>query len=297
MTRLSERIGQLPPRARLALVVAAEVVLIAALWLLSGRLGGGVDWFSTQRPATLNVLRGRSPYEINVLPGHDSLSYFYNPPWTVIPLIPLAALPPALGRAVFVAAGVLAYGYTVYKMGASPLATILFLLSPPVLMGLWNANIDWLVLLGFVLPPQIGLFFVTVKPQMGIAVVVFWLAQALRKGGVREAVRVFWPITLATAASFVLFGLWPLDILRAPVGEGFNASFWPMSIPVGLVALAVAIRQERIEFAVAASPCFATYLTFHSWVGAVAALARSDLYMALAVAGLYAVGLTQLLYR
>lgn len=288
---------KLPTAARIGILAALGILLVVGIWQGSSQLGGGVDWFKTQRPATRLLLQGRSPYELNTSDKYNSISYYYNPPWTLIPLIPLAILPRDLSRAVMVVVSIAASGYSVYKLGASPLVVVLFVLSPPVLMGTWNANIDWLVLLGFVLPPQIGVFFVLTKPQMGLMVAVYWFVQAIREGGGREVVRVFWPVTLVTLVSFALFGLWPLHALKAPAGESFNASFWPYSIPVGLVAMAAAFRENRIEYAMAASPCFATYITFHSWVGAVAALARSKVYMIIAIAGLWIIGLTQVLMR
>jgi hypothetical protein len=287
-----------PRGVQIGILAVVFIVLVMGVWLGTRNLEGGVDWFITQRPATLLLLQGRSPYDLNLSEEYDSISYYYNPPWTLIPLIPLAILPPAVSRAAMIVVSIIASGYCVYKLGASPGMTALFLLSPPVLMGVWNANIDWMVLLGFVLPPQIGLFFVVIKPQMGLMVAVYWLIQSFRQGGLRETVRVFWPITLVTLLSFALFGLWPLFTLQnAPADAQFNASLWPYSIPAGLVAMAAAFRKNRIEYAMAASPCFTTYITFHSWVGAVAALAGSRLYMTAAIIGLWLIGVVQVIIK
>jgi hypothetical protein len=280
--------------AQIGILVALLVVLVLGVWFGTRELGGGVDWFTTQRPATLLLLQGRSPYELNLSEEYTGNSYYYNPPWALIPLIPLAILPPALSRAAMVVVSVIASGYCIYKLGASPSMAVLFLLSPPVLLGTWNANIDWMVLLGFVLPPQIGLFFVLVKPQMGLMVAVYWLVEAIRRGGIREAVRVFWPVTLVTLLSLVIFGLWPLYAMEnAPflIRAGVNASFWPYSIPIGLVAMAAAFRERRMEYAMMASPCFTTYIVFHSWVGAVAALAKSKVYLLTTIIGMWIMGL------
>lgn len=278
--------------AQISILAVLFVVLVLGVWAGTRNLEGGVDWFTTQRPATLLLLQGRSPYELNFLEEYDGVSYYYNPPWALIPLIPLAILPPALSRAVMIVVSIIASGYCIYKLGASPSMAILYLLSPPILLGVWNANIDWMVLLGFVLPPQIGLFFVLVKPQMGLMVAVFWLIESFRKGGLRETLRVFWPVTVATLLSFVIFGLWPLYAMgNAPVDAGFNASFWPYSIPIGLVAMVAAFRERRIEYALMASPCFTTYITFHSWAGAVAALAKSKVYLTALIIGMWLMGL------
>jgi len=61
-----------------------------------------------------------------------------------------------------------------------------------------------------VLPPVVGLFFIAVKPQVGIAVAIFWFVEAARRGGGREVVKVFAPIAVALAAPLAVFGWWPL---------------------------------------------------------------------------------------
>lgn len=55
--------------------------------------------------------------------------------------------------------------------GGRTWSVIVFLLSPLVIDGLYNGNVDYLPILGFVLPPQIGLFS--------------WWAQAAHRIGCR----------------------------------------------------------------------------------------------------------------
>lgn len=226
----------------------------------------GIDWYHSYRPAVWNVLNLKSPYTVD----------FQNPPWTLLFLLPFALLPPEVGRAAMLLVGFSGFAYFALAKGARPVVLGLFLISPPVLHSLINSGIDWLVLLGLLMPPQIGLFFVVIKPQIGVAVVIFWLVEAWRKGGWREAVRVFWPVTLLTLISFVIFGLWPLQMAVVNLDESvwWNATFWPASIPVGLALLVAAIRTRKIEFAMGASPCLSPYVLLHSWVGAFAALLR-----------------------
>jgi hypothetical protein len=286
-------LSKLPIQMQIMIVGLAAIALIVMLTLLAPHLDTGVDWFEAQRPATRAVLRGQSPYSINGI--NDTNAYFFNPPWTVILLLPIAILPPNLSYAVFVVAAMASYIYAAVKMGMSFRVMFLFLLSPPVLMGLVNANIDWLVVLGFALPPQIGLFFISVKPQMALMVGVFWLYMAFVQGGIKEVVRVFGPFTLVTLLSFVVFGVWPLFSLDVRLGSSANASLWPVSIPFGLVAMAAAIKERKQEWAMLASPLLTPYLVFHSYVGALLAAARSDLYMIVAVIGCYLFGVANYL--
>ena len=257
----------------------AIIAMAAVIILASNYLPRGIDWSETFRPAGLAVLRGKSPY---------SIDGFLYAPWAILPIIPFAWLPEAIGRTAFLFTSLFAFGYVAYKLGASTLSLAFFLVSPPILHCLLNANIDWLPLLGFVLPPQIGLFFVIIKPQIGIGVVLYWLFDTMRRGGLRETVRVFMPVSIALLASFALFGFWPTRF-SAPITYWWNASLWPASLPVGLVLITASIRRSKIEFAMAASPCLSPYVLLHSWSGALVALAKLTPEMVVAVIGLWIV--------
>lgn len=261
---------------RYILIGLATLALIA---IVSLTLPASVDWRSAFRPAAQEMLLHGNPYRAEG---------FFNPPWAVLPMLPLAFLPERVGSAVMFVMGLAGFAYAAYRLGAEPLVLGAFLISPPVMHTLLNGNIDWLPLIGFVLPPQIGLFFVLVKPQMGAAVAAFWLVEAWREGGWREAVRVFWPVSVATALSLLLYGLWPLRSGQE-VGLWWNASLWPASIPVGLALLVAAVRQRRIEFAMGAAPCLSPYVLLHAWSGALAAVLRHKAEALAAVAGLWIV--------
>lgn len=266
-------------KERWPLVVVALVITVLTIVALSFVLPPGIDWTESYRPAARELLSGRSPYNV---PG------FVFPTWAVLPMLPLGVLPDNIGRAVWFVMSLAAFGYTAYRLGARPLAMLAFLASPPVLHCLLNANIDWLAILGFAFPPQIGLFFIVMKPQMGVAVVVYWLVEAWRDGGVKEVVRVFWPVTVAMLATFVIFGLWPLAFTER-VTYWWNASLWPSSIPVGLTLLVVAVKKRDMRYSMGASPCLSPYVLLHSWSGALAALVASNLETVVAVIGLWIV--------
>ena len=259
------------------LIVLATIVLGGTM---SVYLPPGVDWHNTFRPAARELLLARNPYKIE--------GFFYAT-WALLPIVPIALLPENVGRAVFLLVSMLAFGFTAYRLGAKPVALLAFLLSPPVIHCLLNANIDWMPVLGFVLPPQIGLFFVVIKPQVGFAVGLFWLVEAWRKGGLREVVRVFGPVTAGLLASFIIFrsaGFWPLRFSHT-LTFWWNASLWPMSIPVGLALLVAAIRKRRIEYAMGAAPCLSPYVLFHSWSGALVSIVSLEAETVAAVIGLW----------
>jgi len=252
-------------------------VAVALSFIIAPYFPPAIDWSTAFRPATLDLLSGHNPYE-NPLMIHA--------PWGMIPLIPLALLPESVGRVMLVFCGLASYAYVAYKLGAKPIAVVFLLMSPPVWHVLLNGNLDWLAALGFIAPPQIGLFFISVKPQMGIAVAPFWLIQAWRLGGWKQVIKTFAPFTAILLLSFVIFGLWPLGASRTE-NYWWNASLWPMSIPVGLALLVTSIRKQKIEYAMAASPCLSPYVLFHSWVGAILAIVSSTPETIAAVIGLW----------
>lgn len=254
---------------------------LAALVAVSGLfLPEGIDWHLTYRPVAQLAIQGKSPYSPELpMP-------FPYAPWALLPVVPLGLLPENLGRGAWFVLALAAYTLFALRMGANRFTLPAFLVSPPVMHGLYNANIDFLALVGYVFPPQIGLFFLMIKPQIGIGGMVFWLVYSWQKGGVREVVRVFWPVTTAFFLSLVFFGLWPLGFLE-PMQYSWNVSLWPVSIPVGLCLMALAFRHHSIRYSVAASPCLSPYVLFHSWAGIMGSILNDTVLSLTALAGLW----------
>jgi len=167
---------------QISLLAIVVIVLVGAMSLV---LPPAVDWHSVFRPAARRLLSGQSPYEVEG---------FFNAPWALLPLIPLALVPENIGRAMLALLNLVIFGHVARRMGAKLLAISFLLVSPPVLHGILNGNLDWLVALGFVLPPQIGLFFIIIKPQVGIGVGLYWLVEAWRAGGWQRVLRTFRPV-------------------------------------------------------------------------------------------------------
>ncbi|HEX2697900.1 MAG TPA: hypothetical protein VHM28_09340 [Anaerolineales bacterium] len=236
-----------------------------------------IDWTTTFRPAALALLSGESPY---------GRFYFVQPPWILLPLIPLALLPESVGRVMLLFCGLTSYAFVAHRLNAKPIAIVFLLLSPLVMHVLLNGNMDWLAILGFILPPQLGLFFISMKPQIGIAVGPFWLIETWRQGGWRLVVKTFTPFAITLFLSFIVFGFWP-NYSFSVIGVWYNASLWPMSIPVGLALFVASIRKQKIEYAMAASPCLSPYLLFYSWGGALLSIISSIPETVAAVIGLW----------
>lgn len=251
-------------RADVALYgVALGLFAIAGLVVLAtAHLPPAVDWDGTYRPAAQALMRLENPYA--------AVDGFYNPPWALLPLSPFIAARDAGRGAVFIVSlGV--YALVAVRMGAKPVPVGLFLTSPPVLHSLLNGNLEWLVLLGVVLPPRWGLFLVLLKPQVTGGLAVYWVVDAWRAGSWRRIARLIWPVTVALLASFALYGLWPLRARHMPE-LWWNASLWPLSIPGGVLLLVWATWKREPKAALASSPLLAPYVLLHAWAGAVVAL-------------------------
>jgi len=269
----------LSPWQRQALGLSVFLTLFVLLSVGAGRFfDSTTDWHGTFYPAAQEVWHGRSPFNV---------STFLSPPWTILPLLPLALLPERMGSAALFLASLLTYLFVAYRLGARGPWIAAILAAPPVIHSLLIGNIDCLSLLGFVLPPQVGLFFVLMKPQIGLAMALYWLAEAWRQGGPRQVVRVFAPVALILALSLILFGNWTATRTVDPVNSYWNTSRWPWSIPIGLVLVAVSLRDRRRDFAMAASPFLSPYVAYNSWVGVVAALVPRKLELSLAILGMW----------
>jgi len=245
------------PSFRQSNSIAIAIIMLALFglgWVVYAFLPFGYDWEHFFRPAALELLHGRSPY----IPG------FYNPPWLLIPLIPLAILPVRLGYAILVVLAVGSIGYTAYRLGAKPLTMLLILISYPMLFCIYQGQVDWIIPLGFIMPPWLGLFFVLAKPQLGIGLALFWLVGAWRMGGLPAVFRRFLPIGIAFLLSFLIYGLYLIPAGDV-VGQSWDTGLFPMAIPFGIVLMIISIRSERANLAIMAGPLLAPYVAGYSW--------------------------------
>jgi hypothetical protein len=182
------------------------------------------------------------------------------------------------------------YAIVAIKLGAKPFALAAFLLSYPVIYGLIYGQIDGLVMLGYILPPSIGLFFILAKPQIGFALAIFWLIESWRAGRSIKVITTLLPVTIAYTVSFKLFGNWLVQT-AFPVNQMWNTSLWPQSLPIGLVLLALAMQQRKQAPAIAASPFLSPYLAAHSWAAVLLGLIPNSLLVTIGMASIWVVWL------
>lgn len=146
-------------RASITKYLLLIALIAVALPVLYTSLPYGIDWGIHYRPAALAMLRGESPYE-----GHG----YYNPPWTLLPFLPLALLPARVGRVAIFLISLAGFGVLLLRLHARPLAMAFFLSSSPIVACLYNGNLDWLPLLSLLLPAPFSLIIAAMKPQVGL---------------------------------------------------------------------------------------------------------------------------------
>jgi hypothetical protein len=270
------------PRSSILFIVLGALLLVFLYWAVYSMWPLlGIDWHETFYPALQKTLSGDNPYEVPT---------FRNAPWALLLLMPFGLFSEDTGGILYFMASLVGYAWVAYRLKARPVAFAAFLFSPPVIYGLRMLNIDVLVLIGFVLPAPIGLFFILIKPQMGFVMALYWLAEAWRSGGIKSVVRTFAPVTIFLGLSFVLFGNWIAGRQSDLLGAFWNASLWPWAVPIGLVLTALSIRDRRIDFGMAASPFLSPYLAYHSWASVLVGMLHYDFELVIAVIGMWIAG-------
>jgi hypothetical protein len=261
------------------LLVILIPLVIVFLYIEPIPIINGGDWIYAFRPAALALLQGLTPY------GDIGTGFqFYNPPWALIPFIPLVLLPVKISSLLMFISGFVAYSVILYKMKARPLTSLFFMTSLPILADLQYGNITWMALLGYLMPPQIGLFFVLMKPQIGAAVALYWLIEAWHRGKIREVIRVFLPVTIAIALSIIIFGPW-YQTTSTVIGVDANVSLFPASISIGLVLMTLAIQRRNIKLSYMVSPFLSPYICWNGYSTVLLGLVSSTTLTAVASIG------------
>jgi len=255
----------MPAVRRLTILLAAA---LAAFWWLFGLALRQLDaplyiWDDQQTTFTRANLT--APYSV---PG------FINPPWTVLPLLPIAALRAHLPYGLELA--VLAQ-WLIYAAGLAglalrerwPLAGLLIALSSPLALDAsLELNIEWVVVLGLLLLPRWPLLsplFMLSKPQVALgcllgqecAVVVRWLLGA----------------GLLVLTSVLLWGAWWEDwqassaskLVAWAVNVAPSGVIGPLlSVALGLGLGWWALRRRDSLLGLLAGLCFTPYVAFYS---------------------------------
>jgi hypothetical protein len=192
------------------------------------------------REAARTWIAGGDPWTVSV-----SGIGFAAPPPSLVPMAPFTLLPEPVAVVVLMVLGVAGMLFVVRRLGLPPW----FMLFPPFVDGLWNANPDILVLpllVAGTLPTVVAAF-----------VKIYALVPPLVLGRWRS-------VALAAAALLVTLPLlpWSLYVAKLPQVQallaaqsvgGLSATAMPILLPVAVVALIAAGRDRGAWLAVPAA--------------------------------------------
>ncbi len=212
--------------------------------------------------AAVALLNGISPYTI---PG------FYNPVWSLIPIIPLTLFPFHIARDIYILVSFAGTIAALCRFHLKPRYIILVSLCSALLwINVVFANLDWLVLIGATLPAPLGIWLVMIKPQVGIGVVLFWLMRR----EIRHPI-IFAPVGIALLLNYALLGL---PVVPVALFNQTPASVFPWGLPIAAWLMWQAISKTDIVYAVPMSAFASPYYSIVSWL-TLAPLARSWRYL------------------
>jgi hypothetical protein len=216
------------------------------------------DW-DVFRNACLALLAGQSPYSV----GQGEM-LFFNPPWALVPLIPLALLPPITGLLLNALISFISLLVITHKLKMGPWGYFWIAISPMHLQALIYGNIEWMPLLGLLFPPPIALIFYVIKPQATFGLIILLLIREYRRASWKGLMLVLAP----TLALFLIwFVLWGLPPVPGPNNPG-QKSLFPFSLLLGLPALYYAIKKDDLRLASFVGPFVSPYVTFHGYLPA-----------------------------
>jgi hypothetical protein len=209
-----------------------------------------LDWIESFRPA---AMAWQTPYRPGV----------YNLPWLYIILHPFTWLDPRLGVGLLMVISLLIVGAYV----GSPKKAVVVACSAPLIVMVTLGQIDALILLGLMIPSEIGLLWLLMKPQ-GV-----FLA-AVRRVNFRSVTI----LMLVVGLSVIVWGFWWLDLfrIRSLFQSNHNASFFPYMILFGIPPLYLGLKRKSDALLCLASLCLSPYFMITSMLPAVAAIVRES---------------------
>ena len=260
-------LGRHPTRA---LVISSALVLLAAAMMsyaFSALVGKGHPWdqlapysfdWDVFREAIFDTLAGRNPYR----PGRDTM-LFYNPPWALIPLLPLAFLPRTVSVLLLAVASILTVVAVSRKLGHGVAGAVLIASSALHIEAMGHGQIEFLPWLGLFFPLPVALLFLTIKPQatMGVILLLLWREVKQKEKGWVSAAKAAAPTLILAALTLIVWGLPPRP---QHLSGGW---FWiTKTVLLGVPALILGIRRDDLSIAAAAGPLIGPYAIFHSYL-------------------------------
>lgn len=207
----------------------------------------------------------------------NKIDGFYNPPWIALLLV-YGLLPLKISNVLNLLLNIGMLLWAINKVKGGWLG-VLITFTSPLFFDMARVNpIDWIPLLGFLLPPIWGFPLMAIKPQtLGASMLIKWKHENFK-------IKPLVPLVLVILGSFVIWGNWlniqkTVSIMDAPQ----NFSFWPLGIPVGLWLLFYAWKADDEVLAGAATYLLIPYVAPYSMVCLLALLSGKHKKVAIAL--------------
>ena len=229
------------------------------------------DWEIFQAAAQA-LFSGRNPYSIG-----QGEAQFFNPPWMLLPIAPLTALPPMTRLILNAFLSVFALLLVSRRMKMTVWEFFLLAVCPMHLQSMIFGNVEWLPLLGLLFPAPVAMVFFTTKPQAALGFILLLLYRQWKTGRWRGLAITMAPTVVLALLSVVLWGVPPVP----GMGNPGNRSLFPYSLLLGIPALFFTLRNSDERMAGFVGPFVSPYVAFHGYLPAV--FAFKGKWMVLAV--------------
>jgi hypothetical protein len=216
------------------------------------------DW-DVFRAACLALISGYNPYSV----GQGEM-LFFNPIWTLIPLIPMAILPKYVGLLVNAIVTIFALLIVSRHLKLTIWEYFFITISPMNLQAMLYGNIEWIPLLGVLFPAPLAMVFYATKPQATIGLMLLTILLEWKRLGWKGVLLGLLPtFTLA----MITISIWGLPPVPGPTNPG-QRSLFPFSLIIGLPALLLALKKSDLRMALFVGPFVSPYVTFHGYLPA-----------------------------
>lgn len=225
--------------------LAATSALGLLIYFLQAYYPPAVDWEYSFSPLSEHW---RDPF---VIPS------FTNPPW-VIAFLPHAWLPLKLGNAINLFLNIAVILAVIRRFGGGWKLMLLVFTSPNFFDLARTNNVDWIPMLALLIPNSFGLPLLVIKPQaLGGVALIWWKRN-------KFSWKMLLPLTVVLAASFLMWGAWPLRTGLPENVAWWNFAPWPLGILLGLYMLWRAYQENDEILAAAATPFLVPYIAPYS---------------------------------
>jgi hypothetical protein len=135
-------------------------------------------------------------------------------------------------------------------------------LAPFWMLMVGLGNMDSLILLGSLLPPPIGIWFLLSKPQLGWVVALLWLWRLVQTRRPQKLISFLVPVGIGLMLSLAAG-------MRVPNPEFFkmwSADAFPVGLMLGMPLLVLALEWQDEATALVAALMMSPYVAFASWM-------------------------------